>query len=108
MLNCEKEYTKSGNMKAPQLGLLCSIVIKTWDKVKTESLIKSFKKCCILNALDGTEDNILWEDEDINENENEAAGDTQNDIDDWDNYYDDNVVHEYLNNYTQDVSGLLS
>ena len=23
---------------------------------------KSFKKCCISNALDGTEDDMLWED----------------------------------------------
>jgi len=25
---------------------------------------RSFKKCCISNALDGSEDDILWEDDD--------------------------------------------
>ena len=29
-----------------------------------ESIIfRSFKKCCISNALDGSEDEILWEDD---------------------------------------------
>ena len=25
--------------------------------------VRSFKKCCISNALDGSEDDILWEDD---------------------------------------------
>jgi len=26
-------------------------------------IVRSFKKCCIGNALDGSEDDILWEDD---------------------------------------------
>ena len=26
------------------------------------TLVRSFKKCCISNALDGSEDDSLWED----------------------------------------------
>jgi len=26
-------------------------------------IVRSFKKCCISNALDGSEDDILWEDD---------------------------------------------
>ena len=26
-------------------------------------IVRSFKKCCISNALDGSEDEILWENE---------------------------------------------
>ena len=26
-------------------------------------IVRSFKKCCISNALDGSEDGILWEDD---------------------------------------------
>jgi hypothetical protein len=32
--------------------------------VKTETVFKSFKKCGISNSLDGTEDNLLFEDSD--------------------------------------------
>ena len=33
-------------------------------KAIPESIIgRSFKKCCISNALDGSEDDILWEDD---------------------------------------------
>jgi hypothetical protein len=32
-------------------------------KASPESIIiRSYKKCCISNALDGSEDDILWED----------------------------------------------
>ena len=29
--------------------------------IKTPIIVKSFKKCCISNAMDGTEDDIIWE-----------------------------------------------
>ena len=28
-----------------------------------EHIVRSFKKCCINNALDGSKDDILWEDD---------------------------------------------
>ena len=28
-----------------------------------EIIVRSYKKCCINNALDGSEDDILWEDD---------------------------------------------
>jgi len=36
-------------------------VKKAWDDVPEEVVKRSFKKCCLSNALDGTEDVILWE-----------------------------------------------
>ncbi|KAG7170740.1 hypothetical protein Hamer_G013600 [Homarus americanus] len=73
-------------MRAASLDVLCDFVIKAWDKVR-ETEIKSFKKCGISNAMDGTEDYLLWDTDD--------AADAP-DLD-WDPY-DDNV-----NNETQDV-----
>ena len=32
-------------------------------KATEESIVRSFKKCRISNALDGSEDDILWEDD---------------------------------------------
>ena len=39
-------------------------VVKAWDNVKLGSVIKSFKKCGISNAFNGSEDNLLYESKD--------------------------------------------
>jgi hypothetical protein len=31
--------------------------------IQESIIIRSFKKCCISNALDGSEDDILWKDD---------------------------------------------
>lgn len=100
MIHGEKTFTNSGNLKAPSLSMLCEFVIKAWDKVKTESVIKSFKKTSISNALDGSEDDLLWENEEADDSIENIAED---DIDEWDPYYDSNVDHKYLNEYMQGV-----
>ena len=33
-----------------------------WKAIPESIIVRSFKKCCISNALDGSED-ILWEDD---------------------------------------------
>ena len=35
-----------------------------WKAIPETIIIRSFKKCCISNALDGSVDDILWEDND--------------------------------------------
>jgi hypothetical protein len=32
-----------------------------WKKNAGKAVKQSFKKCCISNALNGTEDDVLWE-----------------------------------------------
>ena len=34
-----------------------------WKAILESIFVRSFKKCCISNALDGSEDDILWEDD---------------------------------------------
>ena len=34
-----------------------------WKAIPESIIVSSFKKCCISNALDGSEDDILWEDD---------------------------------------------
>ena len=34
-----------------------------WKAVSESIIVRSFKKCCISNALDRSEDDILWEDD---------------------------------------------
>jgi hypothetical protein len=31
-------------------------------KISSQSIVAGFKKWCIANALNGTEDNVLWQD----------------------------------------------
>ena len=36
-------------------------VSAAWKAIRESIIVRSFKKCCIRNALDGSEDDILWE-----------------------------------------------
>ena len=38
-------------------------VSAVWKAIPESIIVRSFKKCCISNALDGSEDDILWEDD---------------------------------------------
>ena len=49
-------------MRAPALPILCAWVKAAWNEIDKEMVIKAFKKCGISNAMDGTEDEILYED----------------------------------------------
>ena len=37
-------------------------VSAAWKAILESIIVISFKKCCISNALDGSEDDVLWED----------------------------------------------
>jgi len=38
-------------------------VSAAWKAIPESIFVRSFKTCCINNALDGSEDDILWEDD---------------------------------------------
>ena len=38
-------------------------VLAAWKAAPESIIVRSFKKCSISNALDGSEDDILWEDD---------------------------------------------
>jgi len=38
-------------------------VLAAWKAILESIIVRSFKKCCISNALDRSEDDILWEDD---------------------------------------------
>jgi len=37
-------------------------MLAAWKAIPENIIIRSFKKCCISNAMDRSEDDILWED----------------------------------------------
>ncbi|KAE8740145.1 hypothetical protein FOCC_FOCC014343 [Frankliniella occidentalis] len=96
MVRGEKQYTLTGRIKRPDPELLISWVKKAWDSIPKPMVVKYFKKAFISNALDGSEDDILWmdldnknDDEDYEEgNEESDETDSESNVDDYE--YDDN------------------
>jgi hypothetical protein len=37
-------------------------IIMAWKHISPETILKGFKKCCVSSAMDGTEDDVLWND----------------------------------------------
>ena len=65
MSSGDMSYTAAGNMKPANLPTLCQWVKESWDAIDKEIIINAFKKCSISNSMDGTEDEKLWEEEEV-------------------------------------------
>ena len=61
--SADHALARGGRLKKPSITLLCQWVVKTWNEIDSAIIIKPFKKCCISNALDGSEDSILYDDD---------------------------------------------
>ena len=55
------DLTPAGRMQSPTTTPVCEWMRTAWQSVQDETVVKSFKKCGISNALDGSEDDILCE-----------------------------------------------
>ena len=81
LLSDDHALTPTGKLQKPAVHLLCTWILQAWDAISQESIVHGFKKCCISNALDGSEDDILWEglvehhDSGDSESEHSEAGD---------------------------------
>jgi len=42
---------------------IARLLSAAWKAILESIIVRSSKKCCISNALDGSEDDILWEDD---------------------------------------------
>lgn len=67
------DVTPTGRLKRPSITQVCEWVKTSWAAVKTEIIVKSFKKCGISNAMDGTEDELLYEDSDVDVDDPEST-----------------------------------
>ena len=63
MVEGEKSLTPAGNVKAASLPTVASWVLEAWRDLPGEMVARSFKKCGISNSTDGTEDDMLCEEE---------------------------------------------
>ena len=50
-------------MGLPPLPIVTQWVKTAWESIDLTIIIRALKKCSITNELDGTEDNILWQDD---------------------------------------------
>ena len=79
------QLTAKGNFKRPPLPTVVSWVKKAWEDIPEAMIKKSFLKCCISNKMDGSEDDILWQDVEESDREtDEEDEDEERDIIGWD------------------------
>ena len=63
-------------MRKVDLPTICSWIVEVWDEIPNDIIKRAFLKCCISNSMDGTEDDVLWEDgEDVCSNDSDSASD---------------------------------
>jgi hypothetical protein len=75
--NCP--LTPAGNIRRPSEALLGQWIKTAWNDISPESIGKGFKKCCVSNDMNGTEDDdVLWEQ---NHEENSSSSDESVDRD---------------------------
>jgi hypothetical protein len=72
LLSGDHALTPAGRIKKPSVTILCHWIITAWQPISPELIVKGFKKCCISNAMDGSEDDVLW-------NDSEENGDVRSD-----------------------------
>ena len=75
-------------MKRPSISNVCEWVLNSWQRVKSETILKPLKKYGIINALDGSEDDILYEESDAS-SENNYEDDFSDSDDDFLGFYDE-------------------
>ena len=105
MVSGEKEFTKSGAIKRPGLSLVVQWVKEAWESISDDIIIRSFKKCGISNAMDGTEDDILYEDLMAPSTALADLIDPQDETNDDDETSDDDELNDY---YDYGVDDLVS
>ena len=53
MIEGQKSFTHTGNMRVASLPTLCSWVLDSWRSLPVEMVAQSFKNCAISNLMDG-------------------------------------------------------
>ena len=73
MVNGPFTYTLSGKKRAPSKELVLTWINRTWNEIARDSIQKSLKSCGIANAVDGSEDDAVWDEENEEENAEEVV-----------------------------------
>ena len=71
MVNGPFTYTSSGKKQAPSKEMVLQWIDRAWREIPVDLITRSFKSCGINNALDETEQDLVWEDNEEEEAEDE-------------------------------------
>jgi len=69
------ELTETGKIKRAAPSEVAWWVSAAWKAIPDSIIVRSFKKCCISNALDRSEDDIVWEDDGEDKDDSDWAMD---------------------------------
>ncbi|MCU7881477.1 MAG: hypothetical protein KZQ60_13760 [Candidatus Thiodiazotropha sp. (ex Lucinoma aequizonata)] len=58
----DHSFTATGRMRKPELQDVCQWIVDAWTELDPAIIVRAFKKCCISNSMDGTEDDVIWQD----------------------------------------------
>ena len=67
--------TPTGKIRRPSIELMCSWIVRAWDMVDQCVIVTRFLKTGVSNALDGSEDDALWQTEENVDEESESEED---------------------------------
>jgi hypothetical protein len=56
-----KEYTSTEKIKRPSYSLVATWIKESWDAVDINIIRRSFKCCGISNAINGSEDSLIFD-----------------------------------------------
>ena len=59
-------------MRKVNLPMICGWIVKVWKEIPSDIITRAFLKCCISNNMDGTEDDIIWEEEAANDGDSDG------------------------------------
>jgi len=62
------QLTPAGRFRKPSYATLAQWVIDSWEEVDPRLIIKAFKCCGISVKMDGTEDDLVFDYDEVNEN----------------------------------------
>ena len=61
----------------------CQWIKQSRSRVRNDIIAKSFKKCGISDALDGSEDHFIYEEDNVDIEEEEEEGEKEESLDDY-------------------------
>ena len=62
-------------MRKVDLPMICGWIVKVWEEISSDIIKRAFLKCCMSNNMDGTEDDIIWEQEVANDMDSNVDSD---------------------------------
>jgi len=74
MNEADKDYTPSGKIKRPSYSLVANWVKESWDAIDPTMIMRSFKCCGVSNAMNGTEDGLIFDFNKVQKVNNKGRG----------------------------------